>query len=85
MTEASGYHLGRAIMTALLIWGLFVLIIDGCNSMIHNRAIDECWEDKIPPTLTDRSGVIDCLETLGLDEKEIAESFTENGFDRNSR
>ena len=84
MTEASGYHLRRAVMTALLIWGLSVLLIEGCESMILSRAIDKCWEDTNPPNVTDRSDVIDCLETLGLDEHQILESFTRNGFDLNN-
>ena len=84
MKESSGYHFGRAAMTALLIWGFFVLAIDGCNGVIRDRAIQECWKDTGSQTTAYRSDVIECLENLGLDESEISEHFAETEFNSKS-
>ena len=81
MKESNGYHLGRAAMTALIIWGFFVLAIDGCNSLIRERATEECWNDSKSKGKTDTSDLIECLEDLGLDESQISASLRERGFD----
>ena len=80
MTESSGYHFGRAAMTALLIWGFFVLVIDGCNTLIRNYTVNDCWRGAGGPAEADHSEVIACLKKVGLDESQISDSFTEKGF-----
>ena len=62
MTESSGYHFGRAAMTALLIWGFFVLVIDGCNTLIRNYTVNDCWRRAGGPAEADHFEVIACLK-----------------------
>ena len=68
-------------MTALLIWGFFVLAIDACTNLIQHRAIHECSKGASSQATENRSDVIECLKNLGLDESQIAESLSETKFD----
>ena len=60
--------------------GFFVLAIDGCNSLIRERATEECCNDSKSKGKADTSELIECLEDLGLDESQISASLREKGF-----
>lgn len=70
-------------MTTVIIWGLFVFVIDGCEGMQRRWAMEACWEGLASDEATDRRKAIRCLQGVGVEEFEIREAAMDHGFDGN--